>query len=64
MKNENLTIAVNLAIIIVFLLPGILVCADSLFMQFLGVVYLWGYWENIGKPVYERYKKCCGGVEE
>lgn len=64
MQRKKKNIFRNLTIIIVSLIPGILVCADSLFLNFLGVVYLWGYWENIGKPIYERYKECYGEIEE
>lgn len=65
MKRETKNIIKNLTIINVFLIPGLLlVCADSLCLNFLGVCYLWGYWDNIGKPVYERYKEVYGEIEE
>lgn len=53
----------NIAILVVLLLPGVLVFADSLFLNFLGVFYLWRYWENIGAKIYARYKEVCGEDE-
>lgn len=62
--KENIQVVRNAAIIIVLLVPGLLVFADSIFMNFLGVVYLWQYWENIGKSVYKRYKEIYGEISE
>lgn len=54
----------NVAILVALLIPGILVFADSLFLNFLGVLYLWEYWNNIGSKIYHRYKEVYGDIEE
>lgn len=53
----------KIAILVLLLLPGVLVFADSLFLNILGVFYLWRYWENIGVKIYARYKDVCSEDE-
>jgi len=62
--KENMKIVMNVAMLVVFLVPGLLIFADSLFLNFLGVVYLWEYWENIGSKIYRRYRETCGEIRE
>jgi hypothetical protein len=55
MKKESLNIVVNIAMIILFAMPCVLICSDSFFLMFLGIVYTEEYWKNIIKPFYDRY---------
>lgn len=64
MKREDIQVMSNVAILVALLIPGILVFADSLFLNFLGVLYLWEYWNNIGSKIYHRYKEVYGDIEE
>lgn len=54
--KENLKISASVAILLVFMLPCCLIFTDSLFLEFLGVVYTWQLWDNILKKIWKRYR--------
>lgn len=47
----------NLALITVLAIPCIWLAADSYFLQFLGLIYTFGFIKNILFPVYKRIHK-------
>ncbi len=47
----------NIMVLLVLMVPCGLVFCDALTLQFLGAVYAVGYWQNIGKPMYDAYRR-------
>ena len=47
----------NLMVLLVLLVPCALVVCDEWALRLLGAAYAFGYWHNIGRPLYSEYRR-------